>query len=193
MNTRVPARAARFLGLDRNPLRRTADHAESAILITLLLLFSVIMPLATYYATRSAYVTAQTENAGKHQVTAMLYEQPSPARTARLGGAADFRAGARWHTPDGGIHQAVIPVASTATPGTEVRVWVNADDQPSREPASTLEIIMATAIIALASLSGIAAVLAMLVGLLRWIMQRRNQRRWEEAWTNVEPRWARRY
>ncbi|MEV0973649.1 Rv1733c family protein [Microtetraspora glauca] len=192
MNTHVPARAARFLGLDRNPLRRPADRVESAILITLLLLFCVIMPLGTYLATRSAYVTAQRENAGKHQVTATVYEQPTSMRGARLGAATDLRAGARWHTPDGAIHQAKVPVATTATPGTRVRVWVNADDQPSLEPASTVEILMATAIVALASLSGIAAVLAMLVGLLRWVMRRRNQRRWEEAWANVEPRWARR-
>ncbi len=193
MNTRISARLIRFLGLDRNPLRRTADHVESAILITLLVLFSVIIPLGTYLATRSAYDTAQAENAGKHRVTATLYERPSSTGATRLGGMADLRAGARWRSPDGAVHQAVIPVNGGATPGTQVRLWVNGDNRPSREPASTPEIIMATAIVSLAALSGLAAVLAMLVGLLRAVMRRRNRRRWEEAWTNVEPRWARRY
>ncbi|WP_444543174.1 Rv1733c family protein [Microtetraspora fusca] len=193
MNTPISARLARFLGLDHNPLRRTADHVESMILITLLVLFTAIIPVGTYFATRTAYVTAQSENAGKHRVTATLYEQPSSSQASRLGGTAELRAGARWQTPDGRVHQAVIPVRGTATVGTTVNIWVDAHNEPSREPAGAVEIIMATAIVALAALSGLAAVPAMLVGLLRRTMRRLNRRRWEEAWTSVEPRWARRY
>ncbi|MGI5487267.1 Rv1733c family protein [Microtetraspora malaysiensis] len=193
MNTPISAKLARFLGLDHNPLRRTADHVESTILITLFILFTAIIPVGTYLATRTAYVTAQTENTGKHQVTATLYEQPSPAQGSRLGGTAEFQAGARWQTADGKLHEAVIPVRGTATVGTKVNIWVNAHNEPSREPAGALEIIMATVIVALAALSGLVAVLAMLVGLLRRTMRRLNRKGWEEAWTSVEPRWARRY
>jgi hypothetical protein len=81
------ARLARWLGIDRNPLRRGIDRVEAALRLVMILLAVVAVPAAAVAAGRWAdhygLHKAQAQRAANHQVTAVLLEDApgSPTRT----------------------------------------------------------------------------------------------------------------
>ena len=79
-NVRPPgtrlARCTRWLGLERNPLRRRTDRIEAAIRLAMIVLFLVAVPTAVIAAGRQAdhlaLRQAHARQAAEHQVTAVL-------------------------------------------------------------------------------------------------------------------------
>ena len=72
------ARLARWLGFDRNPLRRGTDRVESALRLLMILLVVTAVPAAAVAAGRwadhYALHRAQAQRAVDRQVTAVLLE-----------------------------------------------------------------------------------------------------------------------
>ena len=72
----APGQAARWLGIDRNPLRRGTDRVEAALRLVLIILVVVAVPAAAAAAGRwadhYALHRAQAERTVNHQVTAVL-------------------------------------------------------------------------------------------------------------------------
>src|SRR5438270_4089297 len=70
------ARLSRWLGLDRNPLRRGTDRVEAALRLVLIILLVLVVPAAAVAAGRwadhKAMRQAQVEQAANHLVTAVL-------------------------------------------------------------------------------------------------------------------------
>ena len=79
------ARLARWLGFDRNPLRRGTDRIETALRLMLIILLALAVPAATvavgWRADQHALHRAQAERAVDHLVTAVLL-QDAPASGA---------------------------------------------------------------------------------------------------------------
>ncbi|HEY2280105.1 MAG TPA: hypothetical protein VGI00_17225, partial [Streptosporangiaceae bacterium] len=74
------ARGARWLGLDRNPLRRGVDRAETALRLGLVLILTVVPAVALLsgrWAYHSAVVQVRAQDAATHKVSAILL-QPAP-------------------------------------------------------------------------------------------------------------------
>src|SRR5437764_916275 len=127
---RVTRRGRLWRGLwpGRNPLRRTCDRVETAVLAGLLATFAIAAPLLALFAGQWAYgasVRAQrAELAGRHLVAAVLladappqaiYCCPTVQRLARV----------RWTAPDGRGRTGWVPAPASAWAGSTVRVWVD--------------------------------------------------------------------
>src|SRR5947209_16066010 len=76
------ARFIRWLGLDRNPLRRGTDRVEAALRLVLIILLVLVVPAAAVAAGQWAYHRelhqSQLQQATDHLVTAVLV-QDAPA------------------------------------------------------------------------------------------------------------------
>ncbi|HWN01352.1 MAG TPA: hypothetical protein VNO54_30235 [Streptosporangiaceae bacterium] len=98
------ARLARWLGFDRNPLRRGTDRVEAALRLVMIILAVVAVPAAAVAAGRWAdhYALhwAQAQRAVDHQVTAVLMQDargigtPDPYTSVRTAWVP-----ARWQPP----------------------------------------------------------------------------------------------
>jgi hypothetical protein len=128
------ARAVRGLWADHNPLRRTVDRVEAAIVAGLAVAFLAAAPLAAVAAWHAAYSmgsrTAHAQQAAWHQVPAL------PLTTVPASGYGRYEATveARWTAPGGTRHTGTIPVPYGATAGRAVPVWVDAAGRLTSPP-----------------------------------------------------------
>jgi len=179
-------RLARGLRLDRNPLRRGSDRAETAMLGVLLAAFLAGAPFAAHAAGSWTYATsireAQVQQATLRQVPATLL-QAAPSNISN-------EANARWKAPDGQVRTGQIFAPSGAPAGSTVMVWVNQAGQLTDSPLQRSQVTgradMARALV----VAALAAVLG-IVGLVgRWALDRRRLTAWDAEWLATEPRWS---
>ena len=183
-------RLARGLRLDRNPLRRGSDRAETAMLGVLLAAFLAGAPFAAHAAGSWTYATsvreAQAQQATLRQVPATLLQAAAPWSIGESGSEAN----ARWKAPDGQVRTGQIFVSSGAPAGSTVMVWVNQAGQLTDSPLQQSQVTgradmaRALAVAALAAALSIAG----LVG--RWALDRRRLTAWDAEWQATEPRWS---
>ena len=106
-------RLAHGLWLDRNPLRRRSDRAETAMLGVLLTAFLASAPFVAHAAGSWTYTTsareAQAQQETLHQVRATLLQ---PAAWSISEGGAEAQA--RWKAPDGQTRTGQVFVPSGA-------------------------------------------------------------------------------
>ena len=121
------ARLLRGRRLDRNPLRRGSDRAETIVLGVLLAGFLGAAPFAAHAAGSwgydSAVRQAQAQRASLVQVTATLL-RASPVLTG-YGSASGFTAEARWRAPDGAVRTGELFVTADVGAGHTTRIWVD--------------------------------------------------------------------
>jgi hypothetical protein len=175
--------------LDRNPLRRGSDRAETALLGVLLAAFLAGAPFAAHAAGSWTYATsareAQAQQAALHQVQATLLQ------AAAFGMSEDgSEASARWKAPDGQVRTGDVFALTAAPAGSTVMVWVNQAGQLTDSPlghgqvTGRAEFARGLAVAALA----VTLIVAGLAG--RWVLNRRRLAAWDTDWTATEPRWS---
>jgi len=179
----------RGLRLDRNPLRRGSDRAETAMLGVLVAAFLAITPFAAHVAGSWAYAMsareAQAQQAALHQVPATLLQ--ATTLWSIEGGA---EAQARWRAPDGQVRTGQIFVAGSAPAGSTVMVWTNQAGQPADSPLQRSQVTV-RADLARALAVAVLAVTLVLIGLGgRWVLDRRRLTAWDAEWLATEPRWS---
>jgi hypothetical protein len=98
--------------LDRNPLRRTSDRAESLVLLLLVVGFLVTAPLAALASGGWTHAMAQraelAQAASRRQVTAVVLTAAALPRAGSGSLVADVQA--RWTAPDGTVATGQVPV-----------------------------------------------------------------------------------
>ncbi len=192
---RTPARLARALGLDGNPLRRASDRAEVWIRVILLTVFLIAGPVAAQaaggWAGHMSAAEASARAAQVHTVRAVLLQR-APAAVglagADWGGRVWVRA--RWMIAGAPARTGEVLAPESTPAGTVVTVWLDASGHvasPPPEPgqaayAATLAVLLALAVVALALL----AVLRLAQRFLNW----RCLTAWEAAWSAIGPRWT---
>lgn len=179
--------------LDRNPLRRGSDRAETAVLAALVAGFLAGAPFAAQASGAWVQATAQREQAAqesaRHLVPAVLLTGASPTVRDSLAAPA-FEAKARWTAPDGAKVTGDIPAASGTRAGTTVRVWVTRDGALSDPPlldsqvAGDVAFAEAGAVAALALATGVTGALA------RRSLDKRRMAAWDTEWRATGPRWT---
>jgi len=179
-------RLARGLRLDRNPLRRGSDRAETAMLGVLLAAFLAGAPFAAHAAGSWTYATsireAQVQQATLRQVPATLL-QAAPSNISN-------EANARWKAPDGQVRTGQIFAPSGAPAGSTVMVWVNQAGQLTDSPLQTSQVTGRADMARALAVAALAAVLG-IVGLVsRWALDRRRLTAWDAEWLATEPRWS---
>jgi hypothetical protein len=190
------ARFARRIGLDRNPLRRRIDRFGACLRAALLVVFLAGAPLVSMMAAAwsghsgNAQLRAQRE---WHRVSAvLLHSSPVPAVYANglNGGAWEP---ARWTAPDGQARTGRIEVATGLKQGQRVPLWVTAAGAPTGNPLTHAAMVARVVLAAFIAPLLLAVAIAIVAGILRWVLDRRRLAGWETAWASVGPQWTRRF
>lgn len=191
-------RYARWLALDRNPLRRPADRLEAALRLVILIVILAGVPLASIGVGRAVdhagIRTARAEQAADHQVRAVL-TQAAPAH-----GSPDPYSGepitwvaARWVAADGTIHQGQVVAAAAAKKGSTVVLWTNSSGAATDPPESHGDIVSNVFIATTSTTLALIFVLAALQALGRRLLDRRRMKAWDAEWRTTGPRWTGHY
>ena len=185
------ARLLRGRRLDRNPLRRGSDRAETVVLGALLAAFLAAAPFAAHaagsWAHASAVRDAQAQRASLHQVTATLLGA-APVLSG-YGLASDFAVEARWRAPDGRVRTGELLVTATAAAGRSTRIWV---DRAGRltGPLSRDQVTGRVQLAVGVAVGGLAVLLIMAAWLVRRGIDRRRMAAWDADWMANGPRWS---
>jgi hypothetical protein len=178
----------RWLGLDRNPLRRPTDQVESVLRI---LLVAVFLSCGPPLAAAAGHLLTAPSRQSWHRVTAVILATAPAASTPR-GALATYWVPASWRDRDGGGRTGNAPVRPGTRAGGTVLLWADPAGQlsaapPPRRVSQTPLLVAAAWAAALASL---ALGLCMVAGLARCVLDRRRMRAWAAGWTAIEPRWT---
>jgi hypothetical protein len=180
--------------LDRNPLRRRSDRAETVIGIWLLVACAAAVPFTARGAAAGARALAGnarvTALAARHEVTAITLEQPAPARGATYALTSQRWARAAWTAPDGRQRTGPIQVPAGTRTGAPERIWVTGDGDPAAP------VLPLRAIARLGGRAALAAVLALILlyltagAVARRVLSRQRLAAWDADWAVTEPRWT---
>lgn len=195
--TRVSAlgRFVRGRRLDRNPLRRRSDRAETVVLAALAAGLAAGGPFAAMAAGTWEEAAAHREQAAQEAswrlVPAVVRGAPVPDPVLTDGATAtSFEAPARWTAPDGAAVAARIPVPADVKPGATVRIWVARDGVRVGAPLRDSQV---RAQVALAEGYGVAVTAIALAGaglLGRRALDKRRMAAWDAEWRSAGPRWT---
>lgn len=182
-------RGGRGLWPDHNPLRRTIDRAEAAVVGMLAIAFVAGVPLAALTAGRltggsGAHITPAYQ-ATRHQVPAALLTA-APAPEPGNYGATVL---ATWKAPDGAPRTGRISVLPGQGANGTVMVWV---DKAGRLTGPPLRSRSASAVAASVLAPLATGVVLFCAGLLaHWVLERRRLAAWDADWRVTGPSWTR--
>jgi len=185
-------RLLRGLRLDRNPLRRGSDRAESVVLAALLAAFLAVAPVvalaAGHWASASAVREAQAQRASLSQVTATLVRK-APIWSG-YGSGDGVITQARWRAPDGQARTGEVFALAGELAGGTVRIWVDQAGQLTGPPLTGDQVSGRTQLAAGTAVAGLAMVLAAAGWLTRRSLDRRRLAGWDADWLANGPRWS---
>jgi hypothetical protein len=188
-------RGLRRVGLDRNPLRRSVDRAETVVRFVVLVLILTAVPAMTVLVGRWAYHAAATQvraqDAATHAVSAILLgSAPGSGEPDPYEGAEMAWVPARWVAPDGPVRTGDVLAPAGAKRGSLVRTWVDEAGDFVDPPPGRSQIVGNVFMAVL--LSGLCG-LALMFGaeaISHQLMERRRMRAWAADWRTVAPRWT---
>jgi len=180
----------RRLRPDRNPLRRTADRVEAAIMAGLLVVFLAVVPLAALAAAgqvAASGMRAERAQARWRQVPAVLLQDaPDPAHALSL----EPLVGARWTAPGGPPREGEVYAPGGARAGTTVIVWTDRSGRLEGAPVQHADVTVLEAFAALAA-AALAATVVVVTGFLaRRSLDRRRLAAWDAGWSRTGPQWT---
>ena len=198
MSARKPkpgvTRLGRFIRrwrFDRNPLRRAADRAETAVLAVLVAAFLIGAPfaaLATGAWLHGMALQAQlAQDASRWQVTAVVLTVAAPTAD---GEQLAWQAQARWRAPDGREVTHEIPVSSGTGVGGKLQVWTDRTGDFTFAPLLDSQVAGQTAAGETLGVLASAGVLTLGGALALWRLNKRRMAAWDADWQATGPRWT---
>jgi hypothetical protein len=185
------SRLVRRWRLDRNPLRRATDRAETAVLALLVAAFLVGAPfaaLATGAWVHGAARQAQlAQEASRRQVTAVVLSV-TPASAA--GQELAWQAQARWRAPSGREVTREVPVAPGTAAGAKLQVWSDPAGGLTTAPLLDSQVAGQAAAAEAFGVIASAAVLILTGELALWALYKRRMAAWDADWRATGPRWT---
>ena len=188
----LTGRFVRGRRLDRNPLRRASDRAETIVLVLLLVAVLAGAPLAAFASGAWVHTMAQraevAQAASRHQVTAVVLTTAGAA-TAGSWNLTSV-APARWTAPDGTVVTSELPVPAYTSAGAKVRVWTTRDGQLTSPPMGESQVASITQLGEIAGAAAVAVLLAFVGVLARSSIDKRRMAAWDADWQSTGPRWT---
>jgi hypothetical protein len=189
------ARLARWLGFDRNPLRRGTDRVEGALRLVMIILAVLAVPAASVAAGRwadhYAQHRAQVQRTVDHQVTAVLLTDapgigsPDPYTSVRTAWVS-----ARWQAPGQPSRTGEVLAPIDAPKGSTVRTWIDPTGAVT-DPPMDHRVIVGDVWLAVMMTCLVSWVLLLAAGMLaRRVLDRRRLRAWEAEWRTSGPLWS---
>ena len=181
--------------LDRNPLRRPSDRAESAVLAVLVIAFILTAPFAALVCGAWVHAIAHrvqvTQQASRYQVPAVVLQVPHGTQAAGYAALAP-EAQARWTAPDGKVVSVEVPAPAAAAVGTVLRVWVTRDGQLTDAPLQDTQVAGQADLAATFGVVALAATLTVTGVLARRALDKRRMAAWDADWQITGRRWTHR-
>jgi hypothetical protein len=189
------ARLARWLGFDRNPLRRGTDRIEAVLRLVLILLVVVAVPVAAVAAGRwadhYALHRAQVQRVIDHQVTAVLLEDapptgvPDPYTSVQTAWVP-----ARWQPPGQPPRTGQVLALVGAHQGSTVRTWIDPSGAVTGPPPER-RVIVGDVWLTVTATCLVSWLVLLAAGVLvRRGLDRRRLRAWEAEWRASGPLWS---
>lgn len=189
-------RLVRWLGFDRNPLRRPADRAESLLRLLVVVLLVAGVPVATIAAGRTAdhlvLRQAQAQRSERHLVQAVLIKRATadsndhPYSNVPVAWVA-----ARWTALDGSAHHGQVLAQAGARPGSTVPVWIDRSGAVTDPPLTHAKICVDVSIAVMAAAELLPILLLGLLSLGRHLLDIRRWKAWDSEWGAIGPQWSR--
>jgi hypothetical protein len=189
------ARCARWLGFERNPLRRRTDRIEAVIRLTSMVLLLVAVPLGVIAVGQRvdhlALRHADAQRAAERQVTAVLLRPapatgiPDPYTSVQLTYVL-----ARWQPPGQAPRSGEVLAPAGASAGSTVTIWIDRSGALASPPPEHRDIAGDVAIAAV--LAGLVMCLLLLGSnaLARRALDRRRLQAWDAEWRAAGPQWT---
>lgn len=178
---------------DRNPLRRTSDLAETAVLAVLVIGFAAGASSAALacgnWAHASAHRVQLAQEASRHQVTAVVSRAVPNTQGGGIG-SLDHLAPARWTAPDGRAVAGQVPVPEGTAAGMAVTVWTTSDGQLADPPLTDSQVASQEHLAETLAVLVLAIAVAVTGALARWALDKRRMAAWDADWRATGPRWT---
>ncbi len=188
-------RFVRARRLDRNPLRRPSDRAESVVLAVLVIAFIAAAPFTALacgaWAHAIAHRVQAAQQASRYQIPAVVLQVPQGSQAAGYAALAP-EAQARWTAPDGKVVSGEVPVPATAAVGTVTRVWITRDGQLTDAPLEDTQVASQADLAATFGVIALAATLTVTGVLARRALDKRRMAAWDADWRAAGWRWTHR-
>jgi len=169
----VIRRFVRWIGVDRNPLRRGIDRFETAVRMLLALVFVICAPMvapAVGHFSQLAGLRQVRSEASWRQVNAVLVRQ-APRQLSGYGSLTNSWVKGRWRAPSGAIRVGQVPARIGVPAGTKVRIWVDGNGRATgRRPMTTDMVNVRSTLLAFGSVLGLAIALMLIAGLIRLML-----------------------
>jgi hypothetical protein len=179
---------------DRNPLRRTCDRAETAVLAGLLAAFLAAAPFAALACGTAAHALArqeqQAQQASLRQVRAVLLKPASTTDTYAPYAALEPEVPARWTAPDGKAVTGQVPAPAGTAAGATVLVWAGQDGQLTGPPLQDAQVAGQTVLGEAFGVAALAGLLIITGVLARRALDKRRMAGWDADWQATGPRWT---
>jgi hypothetical protein len=188
------SRVVRGARLDRNPLRRGTDRAQTCLLAGLFIATAAGAPFAAQAASRASYAAAlqvrQEQMAGRHEVRARLTASAAPVNGYAL--STYVLTPATW-TSAAGVHRSgEVPADPGSPKGSAVTVWVDDASGYLDSPPLTIAEAAGQADAAMVgAIAGISLTYLAAVGVTMSVLHRRRMAAWEADWVVTAPAWNR--
>ncbi|GAB3564189.1 membrane protein [Amycolatopsis endophytica] len=187
----------RRLHIGRNPLARTSDRVEAALLFVVVLGLLVAIPLALFTGSQTyggQLAVSEQQQATRHQVTATLIDDaptPVPATEGAFSTSGSAGVRAEWTYNGGEPKTGVVSADPGATAGTKVPVWLNEAGDPTPAPISSTDAATTGVLAGIFAWLVAALVLVAAYWMTRFVLDRRRAARWTSEWATLGDRWAR--
>ena len=188
------ARLARWLGFDRNPLRRGTDRVEGALRLVMIILVVAVIPAAVAagrWDDHYALHRAQVQRAVNHQVTAVLLrDAPATGIPDPYTSAQTTWVPARWQPPGQPLRTGEVLAVVGARKGSTVRTWIDPSGAVTDPPVDH-RVVVGNVWLAVMTTCLVSWVLLLAAGMLaRRALDRRRLRAWEAEWRASGPQWS---
>jgi hypothetical protein len=188
------ARLARWLGFDRNPLRRGTDRVEGALRLVMIILVVAVIPAAVAagrWADHYGLHRAEVQRAVNHQVTAVLLRDapaigiPDPYTSVQTTWVP-----ARWQPPGQPLRSGEVLAVVGARKGSTVRTWIDPSGAVTDPPVDH-RVVVGNVWLAVMTTCLVSWVLLLAAGMLaRRALDRRRLRAWDAEWRASGPQWS---
>lgn len=191
-------KCARWLGFDRNPLRRGTDRIEAVMRLAIMIMVAVAVPIAAVAVGQQADHLAQrrahAQQAADHLVNAVLLQQapatgsPDPYASVQTAWVL-----ARWQPPGSPVRTGEVIALAGAHKGSTVRMWINASGTVAGPPPGHRDIVGDVWVAVIATCLSSWLVLLASSTLARQALDRRRLSAWDAEWRASEPVWSGRF
>jgi len=189
------ARLTRWLGLDRNPLRRGTDRIEAALRLVTIIVVVAVMPVAAVAIGRQAdhlaLNQAHAQQAADHLVTAVLLQDapatgvPDPYTSVQTTWVP-----ARWQLPGRPARTGDVLAIAGARKGSTVKIWTDASGAVTDPPPDHRDIAGDVCLAVIATFLVSWLVLLATGQLARRALDHRRLSAWEAEWRACGPLWS---